>query len=173
MQRSSYRERDYAFGQAMLRLRTSIGLTQAGLAEVLGISRKAASRWEVGDTYPAAEHLKAIIELAWRASAFTAGREDEEIRALWKAAHQKMFLDEAWLAGLLSDRQAPPTAPQAFAAPSGAGPHVDWGDALAITSFYGRAWEQDLLAAWVAEERCRVVSVLGQGASASRHWQPR
>src|SRR4029450_3956468 len=73
MQRSSYRERDYAFGQAMLRLRTSIGLTQASLAELLGISRKAVSHWEVGDSYPAAAHLKAIIELARRASAFAAG----------------------------------------------------------------------------------------------------
>lgn len=31
----SYGERDHAFGQAMLTLRTSIGLTQAGLAVVL------------------------------------------------------------------------------------------------------------------------------------------
>jgi hypothetical protein len=97
------------------------------------------------------------------AAAFAAGREEAEIRALWKAAHQKVLLDEVWLAGLLSHRQAPPTAPQAFAAPSGTGPRVDWGEALAVTSFYGRAWEQNLLAAWVVDERCRVVSVLGQG----------
>jgi hypothetical protein len=32
VKRTSYGERDYAFGQLMLRLRTSIGLTQAGLA---------------------------------------------------------------------------------------------------------------------------------------------
>src|SRR5258706_7686393 len=102
MQRSSYRERDYTFGQTMLRLRTSIGLTQASLAAMLGISRKAVSHWEVGDSYPAAEHLKAIIELALGASAFAAGREEDEIRALWKVAHQKMLLDEAWLARLLS-----------------------------------------------------------------------
>ena len=31
MKRSFYREADYVFGQAMLTLRTSIGLTQAGL----------------------------------------------------------------------------------------------------------------------------------------------
>ena len=31
MKRHSYRERDYTFGQTMLTLRTSIGLTQAGL----------------------------------------------------------------------------------------------------------------------------------------------
>ena len=62
---------------------------------LLGISRKALSRWEVVDSYPAAAHLKAIIELARRASAFAAGREEAEIRALWKAARQKVLLDEA------------------------------------------------------------------------------
>ena len=41
MKRSSYGERDYAFGQAMLSLRTSLGLTQAGLADLLGVSRRA------------------------------------------------------------------------------------------------------------------------------------
>ncbi len=35
MLRHSYPERDYTFGQVMLKLRTSIGLTQAGLAERL------------------------------------------------------------------------------------------------------------------------------------------
>ena len=41
MKRFSYRERDYSFGQAMLTLRTTIGLTQAGLADLLGVSRRA------------------------------------------------------------------------------------------------------------------------------------
>ena len=39
MKRSSYSERDYAFGQTMLTLWTNIGLTQAGLADLLGVSR--------------------------------------------------------------------------------------------------------------------------------------
>ncbi len=37
MKRSLYGERDYAFGQLMLTLRTNIGLTQAGLADVLAL----------------------------------------------------------------------------------------------------------------------------------------
>ncbi len=41
MPRHSYHERDYAFGQLMLKLRTSIGLTQAGLAALLGVSCRA------------------------------------------------------------------------------------------------------------------------------------
>ena len=69
MQRFSYSERDYAFAQAMLGLRTAIGLTQAGLAELLGVSRKAISRWEAGETYPKAEHLKALLAFAVRQQA--------------------------------------------------------------------------------------------------------
>jgi transcriptional regulator with XRE-family HTH domain len=101
MKRFSYGERDYAFGQAMLTLRTSIGLTQAGLAERLRVTRKAISRWEAGDTYPKASHLKALLAFAVAQQAFPAGREEEEIRAFWHAAHQKVLLDEAWLQGLL------------------------------------------------------------------------
>jgi transcriptional regulator with XRE-family HTH domain len=41
VKRYSYSERDYAFGQLILTLRTTIGLTQAGLAELLGVSRRA------------------------------------------------------------------------------------------------------------------------------------
>jgi WD40 repeat protein len=40
---------------------------------------------------------------------------------------------------------------------------VDWGDALAIPSFYGRKEEQTLLSQWVIQKDCRVVSVLGMG----------
>jgi len=41
VKRSSYGERDYAFGQLMLMLSTTIGLTQARLAERLSVSRRA------------------------------------------------------------------------------------------------------------------------------------
>ena len=54
MKRYSYRKRDYAFAQMMLTLRTTLGLTQAGLAEVLGISRRAVAEWEAGLSYPKA-----------------------------------------------------------------------------------------------------------------------
>ncbi len=101
MKRSLYGERDYAFGQLMLTLRTHIGLTQASLAQRLGISRRAVSTWELGSNYPASAHLKELIVLGMRASAFPAGHEEEEIRAFWRAAHQKVLLDEQWLQGLL------------------------------------------------------------------------
>src|SRR5258706_11564327 len=88
MNGSSYGERDYAFGQAMLTLRTTIGLTQAGLAERLGVSRRAVAEWEAGSSYPKAERLKQLITLGVQQQAFAAGREAEEIRALWKTAQQ-------------------------------------------------------------------------------------
>ena len=104
MKGASYRDRDYTFGQAMLTLRTAIGLTQAGLARHLGVSRKAVGEWEVGLTYPKAEHLKAFIALAVEQQAYPLGREAEEIRAFWHAAHQKMLLDERWLQELLGQQ---------------------------------------------------------------------
>jgi WD40 repeat protein/transcriptional regulator with XRE-family HTH domain len=174
MKRFSYREQDYVFGQAMLSLRTALGLTQAGLAEFLGVSRKAVGGWESGGSYPKAEHLKGLLTLAARQQAFPAGREAEEIRAFWQAAHQKVLLDESWLSALLSqhhrskERMVPPSidvtgdATPALAAPAN-GPRVEWGEALDVPSFYGRQGELATLAQWVVEERCRIVSVLGLG----------
>ena len=60
---SLYGERDYAFGQLMQTLRTTIGLTQAGLADRLGVSRRAVAGWETGASYPKADRLKQFIEL--------------------------------------------------------------------------------------------------------------
>ncbi len=70
----------------MLKLLTSIGLTQAGLADLLGVSRRAVGEWEAAATIPnVQQHV------------FAPEREEEEIRALWKTAHQRVLLDEAWL----------------------------------------------------------------------------
>jgi DNA-binding transcriptional regulator YiaG len=72
---SLYGERNYAFGQLILTLRTNIGLTQAGLAERLGVSRRAMAEWEAGSAYPTAEHLKDLIVLGVQQHAFAAGCE--------------------------------------------------------------------------------------------------
>src|SRR2546425_5578615 len=172
VKRFSYPERDYVFGQAMLTLRTDIDLTQAGLADLLGVSQRAAGEWEAGSSYPKAEHLKAFIALCVQQQAFPAGREAEEIRTLWQAAHQKMLLDESWLQGLLGTQRprlalvAPgpveqtSARDQALAQPA-LRPRVDWGDALGVPTFYGREGELATLAQWVVQEHCWVVSVLG------------
>ncbi len=174
MNRSSYSEHDYAFGQMILTLRTHIGLTQAGLAELLGVSRRAVAEWEAGSSYPKAEHLKQLIALGVQQQAFPAGREAEEIHTLWQAAHQKLLFDESWLAALLDlprpalTRLPPvpleePQQGEVSAAPSTLGRRVDWGEALAVSSFYDRQREVATLTQWVVQERCRVVSVLGMG----------
>src|SRR2546423_7118215 len=110
VKRYSYSERDYAFGQLMLSLRMRISLTQAGLAALLHVQRRAVAGWEAGSSYPKAEHLKELIALGVEQQAFAAGREAEEIRAIWRAAHQKVLLDEVWLHDLL----APPAPIQLF-----------------------------------------------------------
>jgi WD40 repeat protein/transcriptional regulator with XRE-family HTH domain len=172
MTRSLYGDPDYVFGQRMLALRTSIGLTQEGLAAVLGLTRKAIGRWEAGEAYPKAAHLQALLALALQHRVFAAGEEQEEIRAFWRAAHQKVLLDEAWLNELLSQQvplRLPAPAEQSrvveqLSAPnSGNEPQVDWGEALDVSSFYGRASELALLSRWIGEDRCRIVSVLGIG----------
>src|SRR2546427_12235869 len=113
MKGSSYRERDYAFGQLMLTVRTTMGLTQTELAGILGVRRRAVIDWEGGLTYPNIDHLKQFVVLATQRQAWPFGREAEEARALWQAARQKVLLDEAWLGGLLSDLQAPPASQSA------------------------------------------------------------
>ena len=79
MRRSSYRERDYAFGELILTLRSAIGLTQAGLSAQLGISKRAVGEWEAGSSYPKASHLQALIALAVKEQVFPVGHEAEEI----------------------------------------------------------------------------------------------
>ncbi|MBA3871231.1 MAG: helix-turn-helix domain-containing protein, partial [Anaerolineae bacterium] len=164
MKRLSPREYDYAFGQMMLTLRSAVGLTQVGLAAILGVSRRSVGDWESGSSYPKAEHLKQFITLAMEQRAFHVGREDEEIRALWKISQQKALLDEGWLAALLTPQQQ--VESKHMAAPPVPLPRksrVDWGDALSVPTFYGREWELNLLTGWVVEEHCRMISVLGMG----------
>src|SRR5436305_13105887 len=138
VKRYSFHEQDYAFGQLMLTLRMRLGLTQAGLAEVLHVHRRAVAGWEAGSSYPKAERLKQLIALGVQQQAFPAGREEEEIRALWKAAHQKVLLDDAWLRDLLAPAAPislpPPAAPPAAqaAAEPVASRRVNLVDALAV-----------------------------------------
>src|SRR5258706_3214485 len=79
--------------------------------------------------------------------AFPAGREEEEIRALWKAAHQKVWLDEAWLHDLLAPLSPVPRSPRAgaLAAPafaeSASFPRVNLVEALDVSHFAGRSVE--------------------------------
>src|SRR5260221_2318997 len=174
VKKSLYGKRDYAFGQLVLTLRTTIGLTQSGLAERLGVSRRAVAEWEGGLSYPKAERLQQLIALGVRASAFAAGREEQEIRALWKAAHQKVLLDEDWLAALLASPRPVQPSPQAGTHTAREGgepdalPRIDLVGALDVSHFAGREVEVAELTQWIVQERCRLVSVRGIGRHAPR-----
>ncbi|HET8843206.1 MAG TPA: NB-ARC domain-containing protein, partial [Ktedonobacteraceae bacterium] len=175
MKRSSFSEPDYAFGQVILTLRSAIGLTQAGLAQRLGVSRRAVGAWELGSSYPKAEHLKELITLGVQHHAFPIGHEAEEIHVLWQASHQRVWLDEQWLSSLLKQPRlqhfpgaAPPEEEIGRSQPvktqlAAADPLVDWGQALVVPTFYDREAEMALMTQWVLGERCRVVSLLGMG----------
>src|SRR5256885_12893970 len=124
MKRSAYREHDYAFGQLLLTLRSAIGLTQAGLAQALGVSRRSIADWEAGSKYPKAAHLKQFVVLALTHQVFHVGHEADDIRALWRAAHQKVLLDDVWLSDLLSHGQAAPVSPDVETAAAMAAPDL-------------------------------------------------
>jgi WD40 repeat protein/transcriptional regulator with XRE-family HTH domain len=169
VKRHVYRERDYAFAQLVLTLRTAIGLSQVGLAQRLGASRRAVADWEGGSSYPKTERLKQLITLGMQQHAFPAGREEQEIRALWKAAHQKVLLDDAWLHDLLAPAVPVQLSPPAgiSAAHEGAdpvvSPRVDLVEALDVSHFAGREVEVAELSQWIVQERCHVVTLLGIG----------
>ncbi|MBA3874705.1 MAG: helix-turn-helix domain-containing protein, partial [Anaerolineae bacterium] len=174
----SYPERNYAFGQMMLTLRSKIGLTQTALADYLGVSRRSVGEWEAGGSYPKVENLKQFITLAIQHRAFPSGHEVEEIHELWKSSHQKVLLNENWLAALLVNVNEPTLSLAASPLPTESievktpltpvdpvivGPRIDWGEAVAPPHFYGREWELLSLTEWVIQDRCRVVSILGLG----------
>jgi len=167
MRHHTYDERDYAFGQTIVTMRTAMNLTQVELAHFLGISRVAVQSWEAGRSYPKTEHLKRFIELAAQRQALAFGHKEEQIRALWRRAQQKVPLDELWLSALLEERpNAPAKGTDGSAFPGTrptSGRRVDWDDALDVPSFYGRKPELADLSRWVVQERCRVVSILGMG----------
>lgn len=172
MPQTQYPDPDIAFGQMMLKLRTSIGITQVSLAEFLGVSRRAILKWENGSNYPKPSHLQAFIGLALEHQAFEVGREAEEIRTLWHMAHQKILLDENWLAKTLepaspdlpAKKDNPAPVPGIPADSSGTVRNQDWGEAPSVQSFSGRVDELAELAKWLTDTgNCRAVTILGMG----------
>ncbi len=54
---------DYRFGNRLYALRRSRGLSQAALAELLGVTNKAVSKWETGRAKPSTGTLRRLAEL--------------------------------------------------------------------------------------------------------------
>jgi hypothetical protein len=103
---------------------------------------------------------------------FAPEREEEEIRALWKTAHQRVLLDETWLSTLLSTHttlvftsttEVRATSDQTPAMESAAFPRIDWIGALDVSRFTGREVELAELSHWIVQEHCRLVAILGMG----------
>jgi WD40 repeat protein/transcriptional regulator with XRE-family HTH domain len=162
---TSYHDLDSTFANLFVTLRTNLGLTQATLAERLGVTDRAIQRWEAGTRYPKAEYLRAFLALCLKQHAFPAGHEVEQARTLWRAAHLKVLFDEQWVLTQLA-HEAPsstreesdiPRMPQSIAQ------RVNWGEDGSEVSFYGRESEQAHLTAWIREERCRLIALLGMG----------
>ena len=150
----SYHDRDYAFGEAIFALRLKIGLTQAGLAQLLGISRRALGAWEAGSSYPKIDQLKKLVTLAIEQHAFPTGHESEEAHALWKASHQRVPLDEEWLNELLPPRPKQTT-----------GGHKRTSMSLPFqpTAFVDRRTELAEIDGLFGDPACRLLTLVGPG----------
>jgi predicted ATPase/DNA-binding CsgD family transcriptional regulator/transcriptional regulator with XRE-family HTH domain len=159
-----YRDRDYSFGEAMLALRTKIGLTQVELAQSLGVSRRAVGDWEAGKSYPKLEHFKQLVVLALAHKAFPAGSEAERIRALWHASHQTVLLDEAWLNELLtpSPKQQTNSAKDEESRIRNA-KQASLALPFRPTTFVGREAELTEVDALLNDPVCRLLTLIGPG----------
>jgi WD40 repeat protein/transcriptional regulator with XRE-family HTH domain len=185
--------RDYAFGIATLTLREKAHLTQQELARRIGVSTRALQNWESGSSYPKGTYLTKLIEIYVLQHAFTPGKEAEEAEHLWEKVREKAprphaTFDHSWFQGLLqgqthsiltlsskelaassqSDANALLYFPQsrygATSRPPLSGLHrEDWGEAIDVSSFYGREVELATLERWIVADHCRLVAILGIG----------
>ncbi len=168
-----YKLKDNRFGLLSLTLREKAGLTQTEVARVLGVSERTIGHWEGGTAYPTPANLKELIKLYLQKGAFPEHREQDEAKLFWdqaaeSASRRKALFDETWFTNLL--RLQPTTAqkdqfkgePVVSPSPSLL-QRIDWGEAIDVTTFYGREQELLKLTAWVHNEHCRVVILLGMG----------
>src|SRR6266498_3845854 len=175
-----YRDYNNDLGNHLLILRTRTALTQIALAEQIGVHRHSVQRWETGLSYPKPELLQRLIAVFLRHQAFTPGNERAEALALWEQAardgpHPLPPFDEVWFARSLAfhitapaptDREqeqalgaAPPPPAKSDTPPT----FIDWGEATAVPTLYGRESELETLQQWLVDEHCRVIAILGLG----------
>src|SRR6266498_2609500 len=175
-----YRDYNNDLGNQLLILRRRVALTQIALAEEIGVHRRSVQNWETGLSYPKPEMLQRLIAVFLRHHAFAPGNERAEALALWEQAardgpHPLPPFDEVWFARSLAlhttapaptDReqeQALGAAPPPPAKPGTPRTFIDWGEAIAVPTLYGRERELVTLQQWLVDERCRVIAILGLG----------
>jgi hypothetical protein len=112
----------------------------------------------------------ALIALYLERGAYVTSQEEAEAAALWASvrgtgARRAGPFDAPWFASLRRAAGASPAPPSAGGSPAAtvvvAG--HDWGDALEVSRFYGRAEELATLTKWMLTDHCRVVALLGLG----------
>jgi WD40 repeat protein/transcriptional regulator with XRE-family HTH domain len=167
-----------SFRGLLLRHRGRTRLTQRDLAARMGVHRRSIQDWEAGVTYPNAARLRALVTAFLEAGGLTIGREAAEAEELWAAAlrdapRMHTPFDPVWFAEhltrLTSAAEEPPASSERVrsdAPPASTGPlppRHDWGEAPDVFSFLGRTQELATLQQSVAQDRCRLVVVLGMG----------
>src|SRR5260370_41395914 len=166
-----------SFQGLLLRHRGRTRLTQRELAARVGVSRGSVQDWETGVKYPDAQHLQALIAVSLEAGGLTVGHEGTEAEAFWAAAlrqapRMQTPFDVGWWADLLARRTKSTVRDRARdpellvaeeSARSSSERRPDWGEAPEVLRFVGRTDELTTLRAWVLEERCRLVAVVGMG----------
>lgn len=180
-----YPARNYALGEYLLTLRSRTKLTQAELAARVGVHRRSVQKWESGETYPAAENLRPLIEVLLNLGGFPPGEERTAAADLWQRVSQGSpqqfpLFDTAWLDQVLAVRRATaPSAPpptlvdHASASRREASPGIDPPvlrdprPALTLpfqpTPFVGRVAELSAIAKLLTDPACRLLTLFGPG----------
>lgn len=179
-----YPTRYYAVGEFLLTLRSRAKLTQAALATRLGIHRRSVQKWESGESYPTAEHLRTLLGLFIELGIFTPEQERNEAVALWDlvnrhAPQQLPPFDTGWFDHLLAAYTTahragqPPSAvtsgqagrDQVTAAQSPlSGTQPQLSDLpFHTSSLIGRDAELAALDRLLSDPACRLLTLLGPG----------
>lgn len=85
------------------------GLSQQGLARLVGVSTAALRNWEAGQSKPTPQNLKRLIEIYFEYRAFVEGEEQTEAADLWEAAQErglKVPFDKQWFQELLANQRS-------------------------------------------------------------------
>jgi transcriptional regulator with XRE-family HTH domain len=100
---------EISFGQLVGSYRTlRANISQNALASFVGISEVALRKWEMDQSKPEAKNLQKLLEVFLELDIFTARKEEEEARALWKASRVNVVFDEVWTNALTNTRKLRP-----------------------------------------------------------------
>ncbi|HEY4385676.1 MAG TPA: helix-turn-helix domain-containing protein, partial [Ktedonobacteraceae bacterium] len=110
----SNKELSSELGKLRYRTHDGDGMTQEQVADLINVSTISLRSWESGRFRPSVPNLQKLIEVYVQEGAFSPGKEQEEIRAVWEKAQQaglKAALDEEWFTELQKKSLSPATKP--------------------------------------------------------------